>query len=170
MRFKPLILRIRNQKLRKVCDLPEVMDLTPELSTQVLKCSSPLCCPGAVMPLTLRVGGRVSSQGRGGSLPVSKSGRERDHGFTSARAGIPTFCFSFWLKYLQLRNISVGNHAYEDQGAEQSGMAICQYFYKQGNICPGNDTFDIDPQIETGNALLYAGTFTFHSLIYLSIQ
>ncbi|XP_015427598.1 PREDICTED: mucolipin-3 [Myotis davidii] len=52
-------------------------------------------------------------------------------------------------QYLQLRNISVGNHAYEDQGAEQSGMAICQYFYKQGNICPGNDTFDIDPQIET---------------------
>ncbi|XP_059545000.1 mucolipin-3 isoform X3 [Myotis daubentonii] len=52
-------------------------------------------------------------------------------------------------QYLQLRNISVGNHAYEDQGAEQTGMAICQYFYKQGNICPGNDTFDIDPQIET---------------------
>lgn len=52
-------------------------------------------------------------------------------------------------QYLQLRNISVGNHAYEDQSAEQSGMAICQYFYKQGNICPGNDTFDIDPQIET---------------------
>ncbi|XP_023607572.1 mucolipin-3 isoform X3 [Myotis lucifugus] len=52
-------------------------------------------------------------------------------------------------QYLQLRNISVGNHAYEDQGAEQSGMAVCQYFYKQGNICPGNDTFDIDPQIET---------------------
>ncbi|CAK6441294.1 unnamed protein product [Pipistrellus nathusii] len=52
-------------------------------------------------------------------------------------------------QYLQLRNISIGNHAYEDKGSEQSGMAICQYFYKQGNICPGNDTFDIDPQIET---------------------
>ncbi|KAM8791917.1 mucolipin-3 [Rhynchonycteris naso] len=52
-------------------------------------------------------------------------------------------------QYLQLRNISVGNHAYENKGMEQSGMTICQYFYKQGNICPGNDTFDIDPQIET---------------------
>nr|KAF6382845.1 mucolipin 3 [Pipistrellus kuhlii] len=52
-------------------------------------------------------------------------------------------------QYLQLRNISIGNHAYEEKGAEQSGMAICQNFYKQGNICPGNDTFDIDPQIET---------------------
>nr|KAF6444433.1 mucolipin 3 [Molossus molossus] len=53
------------------------------------------------------------------------------------------------MQYLQLRNVSVGNHAYENKGSEQSGMAICQYFYKQGNICPGNDTFDIDPKIET---------------------
>ena len=60
----------------------------------------------------------------------------------------------FVTKYLQLRNISVGNHAYENKGAERSGMAICQHFYKQGNILPGNDTFDIDPKIETGNVLL----------------
>ncbi|XP_074191172.1 mucolipin-3 isoform X4 [Rhinolophus sinicus] len=53
------------------------------------------------------------------------------------------------IQYLQLRNISIGNHAYESKGTEQSGMAICQHFYKQGNICPGNDTFDIDPKIET---------------------
>ncbi|KAJ8793497.1 hypothetical protein J1605_019331 [Eschrichtius robustus] len=52
-------------------------------------------------------------------------------------------------QYLQLRNVSVGNHAYENKGTEQSAMAICQHFYKQGNICPGNDTFDIDPEIET---------------------
>ncbi|XP_045657840.1 mucolipin-3 isoform X5 [Ursus americanus] len=52
-------------------------------------------------------------------------------------------------QYLQLRNTSVGNHAYENKGVEQSAMAICQHFYRQGNICPGNDTFDIDPEIET---------------------
>ncbi|XP_060088112.1 mucolipin-3 [Heteronotia binoei] len=52
-------------------------------------------------------------------------------------------------QYLQLRNISVGNHAYEKKGAEETAMAICQYFYKRGTICPGNDTFDIDPAIET---------------------
>lgn len=156
MPFKPLILKIRNQKLRKVCNLPEVMDLTPELRTQVLECSQPLCLlPGGTVHATHSV-----CQWEGlhpeqrWDLPVSKAGREQDHGFTSALAGIPTFCFSFRLKYLQLRNISIGNHAYEDKGSEQSGMAICQYFYKQGNICPGNDTFDIDPQIETGNALL----------------
>uniref|UniRef100_A0A8C0NFW5 Mucolipin TRP cation channel 3 n=2 Tax=Canis lupus familiaris TaxID=9615 RepID=A0A8C0NFW5_CANLF len=53
------------------------------------------------------------------------------------------------IQYLLLRNTSVGNHAYENKGTEQSAMAICQHFYKQGNICPGNDTFDIDPEIET---------------------
>ncbi|XP_073213305.1 mucolipin-3 isoform X4 [Lepidochelys kempii] len=52
-------------------------------------------------------------------------------------------------QYLQLRHISVGNHAYERRGAEQTAMAICQQFYKRGSICPGNDTFDIDPNIET---------------------
>ncbi|XP_074859167.1 mucolipin-3 isoform X5 [Carettochelys insculpta] len=53
------------------------------------------------------------------------------------------------IQYLQLSNISVGNHAYERKGAEQAAMAICQQFYKRGSICPGNDTFDIDPSIET---------------------
>ncbi|KAL1772314.1 mucolipin-3 isoform X1 [Sigmodon hispidus] len=52
-------------------------------------------------------------------------------------------------QYLQLRNISVGNHAYENKGTKQSAMAVCQHFYKRGTICPGNDTFDIDPEIET---------------------
>nr|XP_020039653.1 mucolipin-3 isoform X2 [Castor canadensis] len=53
------------------------------------------------------------------------------------------------IQFLQLRNMSVGNHAYENKGSKQSAMRICQHFYKQGNICPGNDTFDIDPEIET---------------------
>uniref|UniRef100_G3TYC2 Mucolipin TRP cation channel 3 n=1 Tax=Loxodonta africana TaxID=9785 RepID=G3TYC2_LOXAF len=52
-------------------------------------------------------------------------------------------------KVLQLANISVDHAAYENKGTEQSAMAICQRFYKQGTICPGNDTFDIDPEIET---------------------
>jgi hypothetical protein len=61
------------------------------------------------------------------------------------------FCLSFPVKYLQLQNISVGNHAYENKGTKQSAMAICQHFYRQGTICPGNDTFDIDPEVETGD-------------------
>jgi len=55
------------------------------------------------------------------------------------------------LQYLQLPNISVGNHAYEKRGAEETALAVCQQFYKRGTICPGNDTFDIDPEIVTGN-------------------
>ncbi|XP_070604662.1 mucolipin-3-like [Erythrolamprus reginae] len=52
-------------------------------------------------------------------------------------------------QFLQLRAILVGNHAYEKKGSEETPMAICQYFYKRGIISPGNDTFDIDPEIET---------------------
>ncbi|XP_070607677.1 mucolipin-3-like [Erythrolamprus reginae] len=52
-------------------------------------------------------------------------------------------------QFLQLRANSVGNHAYEKKGSEETPMAICQYFYKRGIISPGNDTFDIDPEIET---------------------
>ncbi|KAI1236709.1 hypothetical protein IHE44_0014962 [Lamprotornis superbus] len=54
-------------------------------------------------------------------------------------------------QYLQLPNISVGNHAYEKKGAEEMPLAVCQQFYKRGIICPGNDTFDIDPEIVTGD-------------------
>ncbi|XP_065784160.1 mucolipin-3 isoform X2 [Muntiacus reevesi] len=53
------------------------------------------------------------------------------------------------IQYLQLCNVSVGNHAFENKGMEQSALAVCWHFYKQGNIYPGNDTFDIDPEIET---------------------
>ncbi|XP_061201217.1 mucolipin-3 isoform X3 [Neopsephotus bourkii] len=52
-------------------------------------------------------------------------------------------------QYLQLPNISVGNHAYEKKGAEETALALCQQFYKRGIISPGNDTFDIDPEIVT---------------------
>ncbi|KAF4793095.1 hypothetical protein TURU_114851 [Turdus rufiventris] len=54
-------------------------------------------------------------------------------------------------QYLQLPNISVGNHAYEKKGTEETPLAVCQQFYKRGIICPGNDTFDIDPEIVTGD-------------------
>lgn len=66
-------------------------------------------------------------------------------------------CYNW--QYLQLRNISVGNHAYEKKGAEETAMTICQYFYKRGAICPGNDTFDIDPEIETGEVPKFSCEF-----------
>ncbi|XP_018417363.1 PREDICTED: mucolipin-3 isoform X2 [Nanorana parkeri] len=51
-------------------------------------------------------------------------------------------------RYLELRNISVGNHAYDREEGGRHGMTVCQYFYKRGSIFPGNETFDIDPNIE----------------------
>lgn len=145
MWFKPLILQIRNQKLRKfvTCPWSQKWDLNPKLCPLLSWCTTSSADHRECRHL----------EGRW-DLPVSKAGRERNHGFTSALAGVPIFCFSFWLKYFKLRNISVGNHAYENKETEQSAMAICQHFYKQGNICPGNDTFDIDPKIENGDILL----------------
>ncbi|XP_068095223.1 mucolipin-3-like [Hyperolius riggenbachi] len=51
-------------------------------------------------------------------------------------------------RYLELRDISVGNHAYDKGTKGVSGMTVCKKFYKQGGIFPGNDTFDIDPKIK----------------------
>ncbi|XP_010801677.1 mucolipin-3 isoform X3 [Bos taurus] len=88
-------------------------------------------------------------------------------------------------QYLQLCNVSVGNHAFENKGTEQSAMAVCWHFYKQGNIYPGNDTFDIDPEIETEclfvepNEPFHIGTLEenklnltldFHRLITVELQ
>uniref|UniRef100_A0AAA9TRK6 Mucolipin TRP cation channel 3 n=1 Tax=Bos taurus TaxID=9913 RepID=A0AAA9TRK6_BOVIN len=89
------------------------------------------------------------------------------------------------IQYLQLCNVSVGNHAFENKGTEQSAMAVCWHFYKQGNIYPGNDTFDIDPEIETEclfvepNEPFHIGTLEenklnltldFHRLITVELQ
>ncbi|XP_055441293.1 mucolipin-3 isoform X3 [Bubalus kerabau] len=88
-------------------------------------------------------------------------------------------------QYLQLCNVSVGNHAFENKGMEQSAMAVCWHFYKQGNIYPGNDTFDIDPEVETEclfvepNEPFHIGTLEenklnltldFHRLITVELQ
>ncbi|XP_055259384.1 mucolipin-3 isoform X3 [Moschus berezovskii] len=88
-------------------------------------------------------------------------------------------------QYLQLCNVSVGNHAFENKGTEQSAMAVCWHFYKQGNIYPGIDTFDIDPEIETEclfvepNEPFHIGTLEenklnltldFHRLITVELQ
>uniref|UniRef100_A0A4W3HN07 Mucolipin TRP cation channel 3 n=1 Tax=Callorhinchus milii TaxID=7868 RepID=A0A4W3HN07_CALMI len=60
-------------------------------------------------------------------------------------------------QYIQLHNISVGNHAYERRGSHVAPLTVCQYFYKRGSVSPGNETFNVDPKIETGSgAFLYA--------------
>ncbi|XP_066548065.1 mucolipin-3 isoform X2 [Amia ocellicauda] len=52
-------------------------------------------------------------------------------------------------QYLNLQNLTVGNHAYDKTGDNYTPLSLCQDFYKNGSIYPGNETFEIDPQIET---------------------
>ncbi|XP_041958407.1 mucolipin-3 isoform X1 [Alosa sapidissima] len=51
-------------------------------------------------------------------------------------------------QYMNLPNLTVGNHAYEKNDGVSTPLSLCQEFYRHGSISPGNDTFDIDPFIE----------------------
>ncbi|XP_017576609.1 mucolipin-3 isoform X2 [Pygocentrus nattereri] len=51
-------------------------------------------------------------------------------------------------RFLRLRNITVGNHAYEKDGHYFTPLLMCQQFYHNGSILPGNETFEIDAQVE----------------------
>uniref|UniRef100_A0A8D0AMQ2 Mucolipin TRP cation channel 3 n=1 Tax=Sander lucioperca TaxID=283035 RepID=A0A8D0AMQ2_SANLU len=53
-------------------------------------------------------------------------------------------------QYGHLHNITVGNHEYEKNGAFYTPLSVCQEFYRNGTIYPGNETFQIDAQLETG--------------------
>uniref|UniRef100_A0A8C5GKV5 Mucolipin-3-like n=1 Tax=Gouania willdenowi TaxID=441366 RepID=A0A8C5GKV5_GOUWI len=48
-----------------------------------------------------------------------------------------------------LHNITVGNHAYDkDDAGISTPLMLCQEFYRNGTIYPGNETFDIDIHVE----------------------
>lgn len=53
-------------------------------------------------------------------------------------------------QYGHLHNITVGNHEYEKNGSLYTPLSVCQEFYRNGTIFPGNDTFEIDTKVETG--------------------
>ncbi|KAG7487757.1 hypothetical protein MATL_G00026790 [Megalops atlanticus] len=52
-------------------------------------------------------------------------------------------------QYANLHNITVGNHAYERNDGMYAPLSLCQHFYRNGSIWPGNETFDIDAHVET---------------------
>ncbi|MFT7808912.1 mucolipin-3-like [Arapaima gigas] len=52
-------------------------------------------------------------------------------------------------QYVHLANLTVGNHAYEKNNGIYAPLSLCQHCYRKGNILPGNETFEIDTQIET---------------------
>ncbi|KAI5096233.1 mucolipin-3 isoform X3 [Silurus meridionalis] len=51
-------------------------------------------------------------------------------------------------QFLRLQNITVGNHAYEKDGHLYTPLLVCQQFYHNGSISPGNETFEIDAKVE----------------------
>ncbi|KAJ8012250.1 hypothetical protein DPEC_G00066730 [Dallia pectoralis] len=51
-------------------------------------------------------------------------------------------------KFINLQNLTVGNHGYETMETGFSPLIICQEFYRNSNIFPDNDTFSIDPHVD----------------------
>ncbi|XP_041862988.1 mucolipin-3 isoform X2 [Melanotaenia boesemani] len=51
-------------------------------------------------------------------------------------------------QYGLLHNNTVGNHAYEKNGSGYTALSICQEFYRNGAIYPGNETFEIDAHVD----------------------
>lgn len=57
--------------------------------------------------------------------------------------------FDFF-QYISLQNLTVGNLAYEVIDGEYTPLSVCQEFYRNSSLDPGNETFNIDPHIDKG--------------------
>lgn len=51
-------------------------------------------------------------------------------------------------QYQHLHNMTVGNHEYEKNETQFAPLELCQLYYKNGTFYPGNETFDIDAEVE----------------------
>nr|XP_043900197.1 mucolipin-3 isoform X1 [Solea senegalensis] len=58
-------------------------------------------------------------------------------------------------QYELLHNITTGNHEYEKIGAAYTPLSLCQEYYRNGTIYPGNETFEIDAQVQTDCVEVY---------------
>eukprot|EP00064_Thunnus_orientalis_P013077 superscaffoldBa00002084_g13114 len=58
-------------------------------------------------------------------------------------------------RYINLQNLTVGNLAYEKVDGEYTPLSVCQEFYRNSSIDPGNETFDIDPHIDRDCISIY---------------
>ncbi|KAG7278390.1 hypothetical protein CRUP_038553 [Coryphaenoides rupestris] len=57
--------------------------------------------------------------------------------------------------YMNLQNLTVGNLAYERVDGVYTPLSLCTKFYRNGSIFPGNETFDIDPHVDTVCIAIY---------------
>ncbi|XP_034742888.1 mucolipin-3 isoform X2 [Etheostoma cragini] len=51
-------------------------------------------------------------------------------------------------RYINLQNMTVGNLAYGSADGKYTPLSVCQEFYRNSSIDPGNETFDIDPHVD----------------------
>ncbi|XP_065133146.1 mucolipin-3 [Paramisgurnus dabryanus] len=58
-------------------------------------------------------------------------------------------------RYLNLRNLTVGNHALEKIDGIVTPLSVCQKLYRHADISPSNETFDIDPHVDTECIYVY---------------
>ncbi|XP_068557744.1 mucolipin-3-like [Cebidichthys violaceus] len=58
-------------------------------------------------------------------------------------------------RYINLQNLTVGNLAYGSVNGKNTPLCVCQEFYRNSSIDPGNGTFDIDPHIDKDCVSIY---------------
>ncbi|KAI3374840.1 hypothetical protein L3Q82_021382 [Scortum barcoo] len=58
-------------------------------------------------------------------------------------------------RYINLQNLTVGNLVYERVDGKYIPLSVCQEFYRNSSIDPGNETFDIDPHIDKDCISIY---------------
>ncbi|XP_035032646.1 mucolipin-3 [Hippoglossus stenolepis] len=58
-------------------------------------------------------------------------------------------------QYGHLHNITAGNHDYDKDGGVYTPLSLCQEYYRNGSIYPGNDTFEIDAHVQTDCLEIY---------------
>ncbi|XP_042200624.1 mucolipin-1a isoform X2 [Callorhinchus milii] len=52
-------------------------------------------------------------------------------------------------QFLALQNMTLGTYAYVIENENHTALELCQQFYKKGQINPANDTFNINPLVQT---------------------
>ncbi|XP_035276294.1 mucolipin-3-like isoform X1 [Anguilla anguilla] len=52
-------------------------------------------------------------------------------------------------QYMNLGNLTAGNHAYEKSGGVATPLSLCQQHYRNSTISPASESFHIDPHVET---------------------
>lgn len=62
-------------------------------------------------------------------------------------------------QYGNLYNITLGNHEYEKNGDLYSPLSLCQTFYRNGSVYAGNETFEIDAEVDMGASGKYSAWF-----------